>query len=199
MGIIHFVSLSDNYKIAQRVINNTAIEKVGDLKITSGKLVIGDFGNSHSALNKLVDTFPIGVFPVYYIRFADAGTFIFFDVTKRAVKWKCAKFDTKVKKLIKNMKVDSGRFSITDQDGQAAIIQNEINNLYPNDFWWDEILTPFLAKKYARSIDIPIANSQNNIITTNTELGAGLYSAYIGYDKNRDIVCLFTQAGPAIF
>lgn len=191
--------LQDNYEITERMLNNEAFFKLGELEITSGKLIIGDFGNNISIKNEVLETFPQGKFPIYYFRYTSAGAIIPFDTSKKIAAWKYAFYNSQTKKLKKYFDVESGNFCFTDSDGFAAIVKNESNNLYNNSFWKDEIMHRLLSTHRKASFDIPIANSQNNIITTSTEFGDGQYSSYIGYNENDDIVCLYTDLGPVLF
>jgi len=189
------VLLSDNYEVTRRILNKKAVVKEGDLNVTSGKIIIGDFGSSISSDHELAATFPIGKFPVYYSRIYEASVIITFT-DEEPVTWKVASYNFQKKVYLKSFVVETDNFCITDSDGLAAIIKNENSNLYKEGFWEDEICTRYIQKNCKGYFNIPIANSQNNIITTDTEQGDGIYKSYIGYGQTGNITCLYTELVP---
>lgn len=190
--------LFDNYEIIKRVINKKAVIKIGDLEVTSGKIIIGDFGSGISIDHELAATFPIGKFPVYHSRIYEASVLIAFT-DEEPVAWKAASYNLQKKVYLKAFVVETGNFCFTDSDGLNAIINNVNSNLYVESFWEDEIYSRCIQKNYKGYFNIPIANSQNNIIATDTESEEGIYKSYIGYNPTGNIVCLFTELGPVMF
>lgn len=190
--------LVNNYEIINKIINQEAVIKLGDVEFTSGKIIIGDFASNISTDNELAETFPIGKFPIYYFSIYESGIFIPF-VNEEPVNWKVALFNSQKKTKLKSFDLETGNFCITDSDGHAAILKNESNNLYSVNFWEDEIISRYIQEDCEWYYNILIANSKNNLITINTEQIDEIFKSYIGYDLTGNIVCLYTDLGSVMF
>lgn len=181
--------------ITRAILDHGILTKVSEINITSGTLIVGDFNHGLTQNNELLEKFPIGKFPVYYFRYFHAGTLIVFDKSLTPTKWKIAKYFTSSTKPLTTFDVESGDFVYVDKDGLNAISNNEKNKVYPNNFKDDEIYQRFQANINTLHFDIPIINSQNNLILMHTEYGDDTYKSYIAYNAKRIPVCLYTSLG----
>ena len=122
---------------------NKTFNHLGDIQISSGKLIVADPSSEISKLNILKEEFPIGKYPVYYFRKENAGVLVIFERNKTPEKWKTVVFETDTKEKIDKFWVGSGSLCVMDFDAQKYVVENESLGIYPNGFWNEEVYARF--------------------------------------------------------
>ena len=170
-------------------------EFIGDVNITSGRLVIKD--PCHDNVTALYKKVPKGKYPLFL--FYEQNQ-IFLSLLKfsdkKAVKFEYAHRvnesvqDTRYTELMVDMGLATYMDSEANKEFIAFIKQQEKNNPKFN-LWSDLIEEHFKDENYGNLI-LPVSASNNNILIFHTG-GDGIYPVYWGLDKDDRIVNLLVD------
>lgn len=78
----------------------------------------------------------------------------------------------------------------------AVTLANEINSFYkvsPDGNYYEDIMARDFDETDTWANHFPKTDSDLNCIIFSTGLGDGIYSSYVGYDKNGNITCVITD------
>lgn len=197
--------------------NNFKILKLGNLNITSGKIIVSDplYSLPYAGTDKFEKTVKKGSFPVVVAVFEDKKNGPIYMASKlsfskaQPVKFQLAlKANEDYTKLnedeIYGYPVQTGLASFCDAKAQIdyQVFCNEVKKKYRNP----NIYETYFARAFEENgknnpkwqspqgdwLNFNIPNSKYNIVMMNSGVENGVYPSYWGYDEYGEICCLIT-------